>query len=104
MTTQTIQLDKHRGMAAQKATEIRRLLAGVEADQSALKTRQEELETQLIAATATTWPEAAEKARYLIGLLATTPAARDPRRKKLIANVLEDLRRLSGADADDGTK
>jgi hypothetical protein len=30
--------------------------------------------------------------------LSATPAARDPRRKKLIANVLEDLRRLSGGD------
>ena len=100
MTTQTIQLDKHRGIAAQKATEIRRLLSGVEADQNALKARQDELETQLIAASATTWVEAGEKARYLIGLLSATTAARDPRRKKLIANVLEDLRRLSGADVD----
>jgi hypothetical protein len=100
MTTQTIQLDKHRGVAAQKATEIRRLLSGVEADQNALKARQDELETQLIAAPATTWVEAGEKARYLIGLLSATSAARDPRRKKLIANVLEDLRRLSGADVD----
>ena len=104
MTTQTIQLDKHRGIAAQKATEIRRLLLGVEADQSALKARQEELETQLISAPATTWPEAAEKARYLIGLLAVTPAARDPRRKKLIANVLEDLRRLSGGEEEQPAK
>ena len=104
MTTQTIQLDKHRGMAAQKATEIRRLLAGVEADQTALKARQDELETQLIAAPASTWPEAGEKARYLIGLLGATTAARDPRRKKLIANVLEDLRRLSGPDGDSDAK
>ena len=104
MTTQTIQLDKHRGMAAQKATEIRRLLAGVEADQTALKARQDELETQLIAAPASTWPEAGEKARYLIGLLGATTAARDPRRKKLIANVLDDLRRLSGPDGDGDAK
>jgi hypothetical protein len=98
MTTRTIQLDEHRGTAAQKATEIRRLLQGVEADQSALKARLEELETLLIAAPAVTWPDAAEKARYLIGLFAATPAARDPRRKKLISNVLEDMRRLAGGD------
>jgi hypothetical protein len=94
MTMRTIQLDEHRGMAERKATEIRRLLTAVEADQSALKLRQEELETQLLAAPASTWPEAAEKARYLIGLFSATPAARDPRRKKLIASVLDDLRRL----------
>lgn len=98
MTKQAIELDKHRGMAAQKATEIRRLVQGVEADQSALKQRLEELEVQLSAAPAATWSEPAEKARYLIGLLAATPAGRDPRRKKLIANVLEDLKRLSTAD------
>lgn len=98
MTTRTIKLDEHRGMAAQKATELRRQLAAVDEEHLALKARQEELETQLIAAPAATWPEAGEKARYLIGLLAATPAARDPRRKKLIANVLEDLRRLSGGD------
>lgn len=103
MTTQTIQLDKHRGIAAQKATEIRRLLLSVEADQSALKTRLEELEIQLTSAPAGSWSEAAEKARYLIGLFAATPAARDPRRKKLIANVLEDLQRLS-AEADGAAK
>ena len=104
MTTKTIQLDKHRGLAAQKATEIRRLLVSVEADQSALKTRLEELETQLTGAPAASWIEAAEKARYLIGLFAATPAARDPRRKKLIANVLEDLQRLSAADGADDAK
>jgi hypothetical protein len=98
MTSRTIKLDEHRGMAAQKATELRRQLVAVDEEHLALKARQEELETQLIAAPATTWPEAGEKARYLIGLLSATPAARDPRRKKLIANVLEDLRRLSGGD------
>jgi hypothetical protein len=95
MTMRTIQLDEHRGTAELEATEIRRLLQSVEADQSALRERQEALETQLIAAPAATWLEAAEKARYLIGLLAGTPAARDPRRKKLIANVLDDMRRLA---------
>jgi hypothetical protein len=44
MTDKTIDLDQHRGMAAQKATDLRRLLANVEADQSALRRRQDELE------------------------------------------------------------
>lgn len=95
MTDQPITLDRHRGMASQKATEIRRLLAEVEANEQSLRARQEELETQLISAPATTWPEAAGKARYLLGLLAATSIAQDPRRKMLIANVLEDFARLS---------
>jgi hypothetical protein len=48
----------------------------------------------LIAFPAETWLDAAEKARYLLGLFVTTPAAQDPRRQKLIENVLEDFRRL----------
>jgi len=84
-------------MAAQKATEIRRLLAEVEANEKTLRDRQEELEKQLIASPAATWAEAAEKARYLLGLLASTAIAQDPRRKRLIANVLEDFVRLSEA-------
>src|SRR5918995_4719737 len=92
-----IVLDEHRGMAAQRATEIRRRLSEVEADQAALRGRRTELEKFLVAAPASTWPEAAEKARYLIGLLAQTSIARDPRRQKLIAGVLDDFVRLSGA-------
>jgi hypothetical protein len=95
MTDKTIKLDQHRGMSAQKATDLRRLLSGVEADKKALRSRQEALEKQLIAKPATTWEEAAEKARYLLWLFASTQAAQDPRRKKLIANVLEDFERLT---------
>jgi hypothetical protein len=95
MAMRTIQLDEHRGTVELEATEIRRLLQGVEADQSALKQRLEALEVQLSAAPSATWLEAAEKSRYLIGLLAGTAVARDPQRKKLIVSVLEDLRRLS---------
>ena len=95
MTDQPIPLDLHRGMAAQKATEIRRLLSEVEANEKSLRQHQEELEMQLVSAPAATWPDAAEKARYLLGLLATTPIAQDPRRQKLIANVLKDFTRLA---------
>jgi hypothetical protein len=95
VTDTPIKLDRHRGMAAQKATEIRRLLKEVEANEKSLRQRQDELEGQLIAAPAATWTEAAEKARYLLGLLASTSIAQDPRRQKLIANVLEDFARLT---------
>jgi hypothetical protein len=95
MTEETIDLDQRRGMAAQKATELRRLLADVEANQNALRLRQDELEAHLIAAPAANWHEASEKARYLLNLFAATMAAEDPRRQKLIAAVLADFRRLS---------
>lgn len=99
MTDGPITLDRHRGMAAQKATEVRRLLAEVAADQEALRERQGELEAQLIAAPSASWAEAAEKARYLLQLFAATPIAQDPRRQTLVASVLEDFTRLSAADA-----
>ena len=95
MTHKTIDLDRHRGMAAQKATKLRRLLADVEANEKALRARQDELESHLLAAPATNWPEAAEKARYLLNLFAATLAAEDPRRQKLIATVLADFDALS---------
>ena len=52
MTDETIKLDIHRGMAAQKATDIRRIVAEVEANERSL--RQDELELQLVAAPALT--------------------------------------------------
>ena len=95
MTDKTIDLDEHRGMAAQKATGVRRLLAEVEANEKALRLRQAELETHLVAAPAASWQEAAEKARYLLNLFATSLAAQDHRRQKLIAAVLDDFERLA---------
>jgi len=95
MTDDLVDLDEHRGMAAQKSTEIRRRLHEVQADQAALRHRQEEFESFLLAAPATTWPEAAAKARYLIQLFAATSEAQDPRRQKLIASAIEELIRLS---------
>jgi hypothetical protein len=90
-----IALDSHRGMAAQKATEIRRRLSDVDAHRAALQERQAEFEKFLLAAPSHTWPELGEKARYLLTLFAETSVAQDPRRQKLIESVLEDIRRLS---------
>jgi hypothetical protein len=95
VTDKTVDLDKHRGMAAQKATDLRRLLSEVEANAETLRLRQNELEARLAAAPAATWPEAAEKARYLLGLLAATLPSEDTRRRKLIAAVLDDFDRLT---------
>jgi hypothetical protein len=90
-----VELDQHRGMAAQKSTEARRRLHEVQADQAELRRRQVEFEDHAAAAPSETWAEAAEKARYLIQLFAATPEARDPRRQELIAKVLDDFTRLS---------
>jgi len=101
MTKETIDLDLHRGMAAQKATELRRLLSEVEANQDQLRRRQKELEEQLLAAPALAWADAAEKARYLLSLFASSLEAQDPRRQMLIARVLEDFVRLSSEAGQD---
>ena len=44
-----VELDEHRGVAAQESTEIRRCSHEVQADQAALRDRQEEFERQAIA-------------------------------------------------------
>ena len=96
MTDEPIDLDQRRGMSAQKATGLRRLLAEVEANERSLRLRQDELETQLLSSPAANWHDAGEKARYLLNLFAATIGAQDPRRQKLIAAVLADFKRLSG--------
>jgi hypothetical protein len=100
MTDKTINLDKRRGMAAQRETRLRRLHAEVREQADALRARQEALEEQLVAAPAENWEDAAEKARYLLNLFTVSMDARDPRRQKLIAAVLEDLNRLSREESD----
>lgn len=96
MTDRLVELDAHRGMTAQKSTELRRCLHEVQADQTALRQRQDEFERYALAAPSATWPEAAAKARYLIQLFAVMLEAQDPRRQELIATVLDELARLSG--------
>jgi hypothetical protein len=90
-----VDLDKHRGMAAQKATDIRRVLADVEANAKLLRDRQGALEIQLLAVPATSWPEAAAKARYILNLYAADLAPADTHHRDLVAAVLADFIRLS---------
>jgi hypothetical protein len=94
MVDRTTKLDDHRGMAAQAATELRRMRAEVEADQAALRQRRIDLEKLLTAAPSADWAEAVEKTRYLLSLFNETPAAADPRRQKLMADLLSDFDRL----------
>jgi hypothetical protein len=93
-----IDLDRHRGMAAQKATDIRRVLAEVEVNAKLLRDTQGVLETQILAAPATSWPEAVAKARYVLNLYSASLAPNDTHHRDLVAAVLEDLARLSGEE------
>ena len=68
MTEEPLDLDKHRGMAAQKATDLRRTLMEVENNARELRDRQAHLESQLLSIPAAAWPEAAAKARYILTL------------------------------------
>lgn len=98
MTDKPIDLDQHRGMAAQKATSLRRLVADVAENGAKLRHRQEELESHLLASPSANWAEAAAKARYVLGLYAASISALDPRTQTLIADVLADFDRLSAEE------
>jgi len=99
MDDDPVELDEHRSTVGMMAVEIRRhSLRDFEADQDALRRRQNELETQLLAEPAETWLDAAVKAQYLIRLYAETAEGRDDRRRKLIERALGDLARLMDRD------
>jgi hypothetical protein len=95
VSDEPLDLDKHRGMAAQKATDIRRILADVENNAKALRDRQGLLENQLLSVPATSWPEAAAKARYIFNLYVAGLAPADTHHHDLVAAVLADFVRLS---------
>ncbi len=95
VTDKPLDLDKHRGMAAQKATDIRRVLADVENNARELRDRQRILESQLLSAPAASWPDAAAKARYVLNLYAEGLATADTHHRDLVAAVLADFVRLS---------
>jgi hypothetical protein len=90
-----LDLDKHRGMAAQKATDIRRALAEVENNARQLRERQEVLENQLLSVQAASWPEAAAKAKYVLNLYAAELAPGDAHHRDLVAAVFADFTRLT---------
>jgi hypothetical protein len=90
-----LDLDKHRGMAAQRATDIMRALAEVEDNARDLRERQGVLENQLLSVPAASWPEAAAKARYVLNLYAAGLASTDAHHRDLIAAIFADFARLS---------
>jgi len=95
MNDNPVDLDKHRGMAAQKATDIRRVLADVEANAKLLRDRQGVVEIQLLAVPAASWPEAAAKARYVLNLYAAGLPSDDTRHRDLVGAIMADFARLS---------
>lgn len=95
MTDDPVDLDARRSAESKIATDVRRhSLKDFEADQRALRMRQEELEAQLLAEPASNWHEAAIKAQYLIRRYSETAEAQDARRQRLIERALGDLARL----------
>ncbi|WP_431205533.1 hypothetical protein ACQ86E_11825 [Bradyrhizobium betae] len=96
MTDVPVDLDKHRGMAAQKATDLRRALADVENNVRELREREADLENRMMSAPATSWPEAAVKARYLLNLYAASLSTEDTRHRALVAALFDDFAKLSG--------
>lgn len=96
MTDHTVDLDKHRGMAAQKATDLRRALAEVETNLKELRERETALENQLLTVPAASWPEAAAKARYLLNIYAASLPSEDSRHRALVDALFDDFARLSG--------
>jgi hypothetical protein len=95
VSDQPLDLDKHRGMAAQKATDIRRALAEVENNARQLRERQNALESQLLSVQATSWPEAAAKARYVLNLYVGELAPGDAHHRDLVETILADFARLA---------
>lgn len=95
MSDKPFDLDKHRGTAAQKATDIRRALVEVENNARQLRERQVVLENQLLSVPAASWPEAAIKARYVLNLYAAQLAPGDTHHRDLVAAILADFTRLA---------
>ena len=95
MNDKPLDLDKHRGMAAQKATDIRRALAEVENNATQLRERQSVVESQLLSVQAASWPEAAAKARYVLNLYAADLGSDDSHHRDLVTAILADFSRLS---------
>lgn len=97
MSDEPVKLDTHRGMAAQKATDIRRVFADAESHAANLRDRQMLIESLLTDVPATSWPQAAAKARYVLNLYTSTLGTQDTRHRDLVDAVLADFARL---DAD----
>jgi hypothetical protein len=61
-----------------------------------LRERQSVLESGLMSVAATSWPEAAAKARYVLNIYAASLSPDDTRHRDLVASILADFARLDG--------
>ena len=95
VTDKPLDLDRHRGMAAQKATGIRRVLADAESNARDLRDREAAVESQILSTPAASWPEAAAKARHVLNSYAAGLEAHDTYHRDLVTAVLADFDRLS---------
>ncbi|SMX43999.1 hypothetical protein [Maliponia aquimaris] len=100
MKDDPINLDGRRSAAGQRETQMRRRPVNspsrmVASGQPPL----DELEKQMLADPARTWPEVMTKWRFLLERYAETPEAADARIQKLIQRALADLERLRKREA-----
>lgn len=99
MADDPVNLDKHRGMAAQRATEVRRGRSRrQESERVSSRDRHKEIDRILASAPAADWAEAAKNARFLIELLSGGSLAQDCHYRALMARVLQDIDNLAHAD------
>jgi hypothetical protein len=95
LTDEPLNLDKNRGMTAQRATDLRRTLAEVENHAGELRDRQTQFESQLLSTPAVSWADAAAKATYVLNLYAASLSPEDTRHRDLVSAILADFARLA---------
>jgi hypothetical protein len=94
MTDKPVDLDRHRGIAAQKATDLRRTLADADSAAQRLREHQGVIEAEILDVPAASWSVAASKARYVLNLYAASLGTEDSRHRDLVASILDDFDRL----------
>ena len=100
MSDDLIDLDNRRSVEDQMATVIRRDALQNSVDrQESLQKSQRDLEERILNDAATTWREAAIRARYLISCYSYTADGKDERCQALVQRTLADLERLIEDDA-----
>jgi hypothetical protein len=93
-------LDKHRGITAQKAADIRRVLAEVETRAMLLCGRQSAVEIELLSLPAPDWPDAVAKARYVLNLYAASFAPADIHTVKEVGPLNKERRSVCPISKD----
>ena len=94
MTDKPVDLDKHRGMAAQKATDLRRLLSEVEANATILRRAPGRAGNPARRGAGRDLDGSRREGALSARSLRRDAGAGDTRRRKLVAAVLDDFDRL----------